>query len=171
MRSRYFGWDVYPKVIGGTGFLATYSGTQPNFLTRLTTDCINEAPDIVVACGSINEYTSDITTNANSVFSNLRSALPNATLIGFSGVGPTNTYTSGMATNGARIESAVEAQGGTYIDGTDWITGTGSIGSPASNGNADRYHDGLAHLTLAGSTYVSERLASALSTRLLRRAF
>lgn len=168
---RYFGWDVYPKPIGGTGFLATYSSTQPNYVSRLTTDVINEAPSIVVACGSINEYTDDITTNANDVFANLRSALPSATLIGFSGVGPTNTYTSGMATNGARIQTAVLAQGGTYIDGTDWISGTGSVGAPASNGNADRYHDGSAHLTLAGSTYVSERLASALSTLLNRRAF
>lgn len=168
---RYFGWDVYPKPIGGTGFLADYSGTQPNFLTRLTTDVINENPEIVIVCGSINEYLADITTNANAVFSNLRTALPDALLIGFSGVGPTNTYTSGMVANGNRIKTAVEAQGGVYIDGTSWLGGTGSVLSPTGDGPADRYHDGSAHLVLAGSTYISERFASELSPLLSRRGF
>lgn len=168
---RYFGWDVHPATIGGTGFVSTYGGTQPTYLTRLNTDVINLNPDIVIVCGTQNDGENNISSAATSLFNSLASALPNARLIGFSGVASIWPLYVGIQMSGASIQSAVTAVGGDYISGLDWCGGNGSFYSPNGTGNADHYSDGQYHMTQAGYTYVAERLASSLSSLLTRKAF
>jgi hypothetical protein len=167
---RYFGWDVHPAHIGYTGFVGGPANGQPTYGTRLTSDCINLNPDIVLVCGTQNDGENNILSAAQSVFNSLDSALPNAQLIGFSGVASIWDLYTGIQLSGASIQTAVTAVGGQFISGLDWCGGNGNAYAPNGTGNADFYSDGVWHMTVPGYTYVADRLAGALSSLLTRRA-
>lgn len=167
---RALGWDVHPNSIGWTGFVAGNSNGQPTFGQRLTSDVLNLNPDIVFVAGSQNDGENNITTAANSLFSNIRTALPNARIIGFSGVASIWQLYTGIQISGAAIQTAVASVGGDFINGLDWCGGNGSAYAPNGTGNADFYSDANYHMTVEGYTYVADRLTSALSSLYARRA-
>jgi hypothetical protein len=170
---RYLGWNVYPSHVGGSGFQSTNGGSVVKFADRLTSDVVNLAPDIVVVAGSVNDQGLNMATtqaNVNSYFSSLRAALPNAAIYALGGICPNNAYLSNMTTISGYVSTAAAANSATFIDSVGWIAGTGTVASPNLSGNADLYAASDAyHLSQAGSTYVSERLATEIGNGLFAR--
>jgi lysophospholipase L1-like esterase len=170
---RYLGWDVYPSGVGGTGFTATNGGANVKFGSRLTSDVVNLAPEIVLVAGSVNDNSQTLATvqsDISSYFSTLRAALPSATVYAIGGVTPLDSKTN-MGTISGYISTAAAANSCTFVDSVDWINGTGYNGTGSQDGNSYYYTaaDGV-HLLAAGYSYITERLVGAIGSTVGRRA-
>lgn len=79
------GWDdVWASGVGGTGYLATNTGTAPTFRGRAARDVIAYAPEVVIVVGLQNDWgastAAQLGAEAALLAAQLKSALPNAVI-------------------------------------------------------------------------------------------
>lgn len=167
------GWDVHINSIGGTGFQNdNYGNGDLTYLSRLNSQVIAVSPDIVAVQVSVNDpyyggyNLSTVNANMNSWFSQLYAALPDVSVLGISGI----VCNSNVYSQLSSISSNMETLCGTYpnaeyINALGWLYGAGRSDAPTTLGNTDIYigPDGV-HLTLAGYTYLAERIASSITS-------
>jgi len=179
------GWDdIWASGSGGTGYLSPgpADSQRVKFRDRLQSDVIKYKPDLVILEGGFNDVSyskEDIRKEVMLVVGAVHRALPGTKVIVLS-----PWYTSAQLTEqqlSARdaIREAALPNADVYIDTYSgetfvrgnltaaatgpWITGTGAVGAPASNGNADLYvSSDRMHPTAAGHAYFAQRLASAI---------
>lgn len=129
---------------GGSGdaSLSHFAGRMPAVLGM--------NPDVVIFFGSRNDPTGDLTALAGYVQSTveLAAAVP-------------EVYVSGTATalaQNAAVRTGAQAAGRPFIDLAGLIYGTGKVGTPTGDGNADYYlaSDGI-HPTLEGHKAIARR--------------
>ena len=72
------------------------------------------------------------------------------------------SHSTGQACCGA-LQTAAAESGVSFIDATSWIHGTGRVGDPRGDGDADTLTspDGV-HPTPAGHAYLAQKTANAL---------
>jgi lysophospholipase L1-like esterase len=169
--SHRLGWqDVYMSGLGSTGYLQTLS-SRVKFRDRIVSDCINYTPDVVVIAGGQNDTsfsTASVEAEAETLFDQIKTALPSAKLIVCSPFRGTN----GAVGTWRPVRDAIFAGASGIADLTvdaisetdEWITGTGKVGTTTDDGNGDLYvvADGT-HWTAAGHRAVGARFAHAVS--------
>lgn len=172
--------DSWNEGIGSTGYITP--GTSVVFATRLPLDVVPHTPDLLFVWGGYNDNGGDqgaLATAASALYAGIRTGLPNAKTIvigcyspsgtpGASITNTDNTLRTAAAAAGfpfiSPITGNVYGPGGTLISTTGpWITGTGRVGAPAGNGNADFYvgTDAI-HPTDAGHKYIANRVYAAV---------
>lgn len=126
------GWDdVWAAGVGGTGFLATASGTARRFRDRLATDLVPFSPDIVLVLGGYNDLSMSATAlqaEAATYAAELRAALPTALVIGGCNAakGPESIIAGSLAARDS-IRDGFRAGGGVWLDTTEQpLVGTGA---------------------------------------------
>lgn len=169
----HMGWgDTWASGSGGTGYLATPAGFNPprvTFRSRVTTDVINQNPNIVIIAGGYNDYGTytpgQVGTEAGLLFDAIINGLPNAEVIVIGPWSSKGGYQSGDSGESDAIKAQAVSRGLYFIDpgGESWITGTGRVGATTGVGNADTYisSDGI-HPSDAGHAYLAARLAGHL---------
>jgi len=115
------GWeDVWSSGVGGTGYLATNGGTRPTFRDRVVHDVINYSPDIVIILGIVNDIFSTpslVIAEANTLYAQLRAALPNAKIYAApNGSSGPNAYASEVWAILDGLSSACTANNITWIN-------------------------------------------------------
>jgi hypothetical protein len=178
--------EVFNCGQGATGYVWNGSSigtsTSPNFKDNYAdsvrlSNLASVSPDVVIILGSVNDdhtglTTTDVTTNANLVYSTLTSSLPNTPII-VAGVQPTtssNASTNRTNINSAVIAAATAAIGSTNVVGVIdaygtelWINGNTTIGSATPDGNSSYYVlDDATHLTVNGNLYWTRRTVARL---------
>lgn len=164
--SRLLGWEgVDMNTFGGTGYNNGGAGTSFQFANRAA-DVITGQYDVVVVTGGINDVVTNLQTQTAALFDQLAAGMPNAKLIA---VGPWTPGSQLVSTETPKRDAIAAAMTtrGMFIDPTLWITGTGNVGAPAGDGNADRMIvAGGTHPTREGALYVGARVASDIAARL-----
>jgi lysophospholipase L1-like esterase len=115
-------------------------------------------PDVVVVCGGRNDSTDDgptLATAITTVYSSLRTHLPNATLIGVAPMWGDSDLPSQLATMATEIKTAVTSVGGHYLDIPDPIHGRPEWMQDASDPNDSGYAAIAAALTTALTPYLA----------------
>lgn len=181
---QFFDCDLWNSSVGGTGYLNDGGGGGSVPLpARMISDVYNNAPDVFVMCMGANDVFTYTTAQVNAVLAPLFSQM-NSSLVGVKVIviGP-NEWNNTMvalpvyANMCSELQSLCAAHGWPYIDqgtgktynksGTlvnttsQWITGTGYVGNPQGDGNADTYisSDGV-HPTNAGHDYLAGLLVT-----------
>lgn len=168
-----FGWDLWASGLGGTGYVATNSGTRQNLPTRLAADVIAYEPDILIYAMGINDAAGpDVATNAAYCYDTVAAALPNCKQIVIGPWRPAAPYSgsAGTIANRDALKALCEARGIPFIDvgetdDTAWIvTGNKQTYHPtaAITGSLTRTGDvvtGITHTT--GGVYASPPAATA----------
>lgn len=156
--------DAWASGIGGTGFVNP--GQYITFGQRLRSDVLKYHPRTVIVAGGANDITiplAQLDLAAGSVFRRIRRAMPHARLVATGPWIPHGQTWPGLFQHADVVRRAVEANGGTFIDTTQWITGTGSTLAPRGDGgNADSLIGERRHPNAAGYAYIGHRLAAAL---------
>lgn len=173
------GWDVHPNAIGGTGFQNdNYGNGDPTYLSRLASQVIAVAPDMVAVHVSVNDpyYSSynlsTVQSNMNAWFLQLYTALPNVHVFGIAGIVCNSNVYSQLSSISSNLQTQCTYYGASYINSLSWLYGAGRSDAPTGLGNTDGYigPDGV-HLTDAGNTYLAERIASAVSDIYSKRSY
>lgn len=173
----------------GSGYSASptvaVSGTNPTggrykFGDRLQHDVISYAPQFVVVAGGINDvpnFSSEqatVTSLVASFMSRLAAGLPHASVFVLGNWCPTGSPTAAQIGMRNLLQAQAAANGLMFIDNVvaqttaqinqGWITGTGNLGAPAGNGNADYYigTDGT-HPTSLGHVFLGQKVAAAIT--------
>jgi lysophospholipase L1-like esterase len=161
-------WRQYG--VGGTGLLNEGTEEQGNYRQRIS-DVIGYAPELALIQGSINDRAftaAEIEAQCAAYIAELRAALPKTMLIVCAPMPVNNTERAANATAAAALKKATETAGVTYVDGygQEWFYGTGHVGAPKGDGNADFYASELKieHPSLAGHDYIARRLAAGIAT-------
>lgn len=163
--------------VGGTGFVAD-ADTKLAIPDRMATDVYPFTPDILFVGGSINDTDAtmeEFTQAIDKTFSEIRSNIPNCLTIvlGTFVPRPNGREDSYTAKNNAMREKAL-AYGFPFVDELNgivydqngnilfntgrWITGSGQVTNPTSDGNSDRYIGDGTHLSIEGHEYIAEWL-------------
>lgn len=175
------GCDTYANMAqGGTGFLATRSGAATTYIQRLDR-LVSLGADVYFVGGNHNDasFTSEQRITAClGYFQALRAAQPDAYVI----VAGTNPLQSESSNTGAILTCEQDLYAA-FLQWNDpnsmfipiatssegpWITGTGSVISPANNGNKDKFFitaDG--HPLQRGVNYLAQRYAQAIGSALV----
>lgn len=163
--SARLGWTPVIAAVGGTGFLA--APVAETYRNRLPIVFASN-PDVVVIQGTVNDsaYTdAQIGAEAALVFGAIAAWKP-STLIYMTGMLPRRSYEAATRSGWtAAIRSALGSYG-VFVDPLTggWLTGTGTVGAPMGDGNADIYLSvDTFHPTQAGHDYLGTRLAFAIS--------
>ena len=136
--------DVWASGVGSTGYLKTTADPRVKFRDRLQADVLDHAPDIIVWAGGHNDgtfSTAAIQDEAEACYEAAAAALPGVRQIVCSPFNNGGTVAAPRPAVSAAIEAAAVANGLPFIDVLDpniW-SGTGKVGTPAGNGNADYY--------------------------------
>jgi len=177
---RIMGWpDFWGSGLGGTGFRnPNVTDSRVRYGDRVVADVIVHTPDIVIVSGSLNDdgyaglSVPAQQAAAEAVFTAIRTALPDVTLIGITtfhqnGSPSANTLKNRdgnlaamLAYCDLTIDPIVATSAGASSLG--WITGTGKVGATTGAGNADRLiaSDGT-HPSDAGHVEIAGYVASA----------
>jgi lysophospholipase L1-like esterase len=160
------GWTLTLDAIGSTGFVNGGAGGGNAYLTR-TPAAVAANPDVLLIQGGMNDRAvlgATVTAATAAVMASV-AGLPRVYVVSLAGSDWGTAGPSSMVATVAAIASAVNAAKRPYIDGTAWMTGTGKLGTPMGNGNADVYvdADGTHPTFPAGSGYLGTRLAYAIS--------
>lgn len=156
---------------GGTGWVSSGGDFKAPFgdLSRIG-PMLAAAPDILVLQGSINDTGSNaavISRSVTTTIDRLTVALPTTRIfaVGVQMLAG-STPTPSLENNEAFFTGVAAARAAANITCIDpiaegWISGSGNAGTPAGNGNADRYigADGV-HPTDAGAEYWASRIAA-----------
>lgn len=156
--------DVWGRGRGGTGFL-----TANSFRSRLATDVIPYAPDVVIIPGSVNDSNTtpvagSIQAEAVLIHNQLKAALPNTVIIW-----ATTIHMGGGNTNIDQINNELAAAatqlGDPFLDLRPLNTGTGKVGTPTGDGSADynRSADGVHPEWPMGFDHLAVRMANGLA--------
>jgi lysophospholipase L1-like esterase len=164
--------------VGGTGYVnggpgaGSYTFPFTDATQRLAA-IVAAAPTDILIAGSVNDSGSTlaaIKTAAASVFSYFNTNLPSARLhvmLPQPGTPATQNSTN-MAVNRTAVLQAAQEAPNVYTIlrpvSENWLTGTGNAGSPANDGNRDRFlsSDGV-HLTQDGHDYFADMTAGKLA--------
>ena len=119
--------DVVYGSAGGAGWLAS---AYP-FSTRMT-DVLATSPDIVVFLGSRNDGWDDIPALTEAVRSTVARAVATGAEVYVSGY-----VLAGVELGNNAVKAGAEAGGARFVDLAGTILGTGNVGAPTGNGNAD----------------------------------
>ena len=161
------GWeDTWASGSGGTGYLATGPQGRYNFRQRVQSDIIAHTPNIVIIAGGTNDGNStaaQVQAEAILLYRQIRAGLPNVRLYALSpwrprpGVSYPPYYN---VFNGIQAAAAA-VPGTTFVDVSNYFSGSGYNGNPTGTGNCDYYisADGE-HPSPAGHVYLGQRLAS-----------
>ncbi|MBT2566584.1 SGNH/GDSL hydrolase family protein [Arthrobacter sp. ISL-85] len=144
--------DLWPRSIGGTGYLATNNSTQPTYRGRFAADIAPYAPDVLIFQGTINDsgYTSQqITDEINALYAAVKAALPNTYIIATSPLLAAAT-SAGMDTLTTTEQTAWTALGVPFLDVHTMNTGTG----------CDGYRQVTDGVTTSGSTTLTSATAN-----------
>jgi lysophospholipase L1-like esterase len=179
------GWkDVWASGSGGTGYVSAgpQNSQRVKFRDRLQNDVIKYKPDLVILEGGFNDTSFDkdeVKKEVALVIGAIHRALPGTKVVVLSPWYTSSQLTEEQAETREAVKGAAIPNADVYIDTYTgetfvlghstgaatgpWITGTGAIGAPAANGNADVYiaADRM-HPTPAGHSYYAQRLAAAL---------
>lgn len=164
--------DTWTSGSGGTGYLATpvSPAGRKTLRQRVTTDVIDQDPNIVIIAAGLNDRTQTATavgTEAGLLFTQLETALPDTEFIVVGPWGPRDAslLSADTLAISAAIRDQAEARGWYFIDpiAEEWITGTGYVGATTGEGNSDTYISAdTTHPTDAGHAYLAARLAGHL---------
>lgn len=177
--------DTWNLGVGSTGLLNDASGTKSTQIERVNVDVIARAPDVIIDTMGFNDgllvaslTTADYRDLVLDWVEPVLAAKP-ATIIFLTG--PMSNGTNANSTTskiflGKQAAAAAYPKNIAFIDNmTDpWITGTGRVGAPASNGNADIYisSDGT-HPTAesapggaSGNLYYAEKITAGVLAEL-----
>lgn len=178
----YLGWiDYIANAQSGTGYLNAPTDRQ-KFEDRVAATVTPFAPDLIVVMGGYNDNTFNnaawttaaVGAAAAALFSALKTALPNTSLIVTSGqASVTTTVGSETYLHSEAILNAAAAASNVIktIDMTNaapWITGNGKVGATNGSGNADVLvsSDG-AHPSQEGHDFYGVRIAREIRAALL----
>lgn len=184
--ARLLGWSApQQQAIGGTGYLATNSGTQLTFRQRIA-DLDQRSYDIVVIAGGYNDASTSQTAAATTAEALLhwravRAKQPNAMIVVtgvWSAPGAAGSTGTAARTRGQAMEDEIAAQFAAWADpfaayvpiwrsAQPWLFGTGNTGALVADGNADTYiNTDYTHPNDAGHEWLARRFQADLRTRL-----
>jgi lysophospholipase L1-like esterase len=157
--------DIWASSVGATGYLT--KDFSMNFAERLDTDVLRYRPSTVIVAGGSLDLgrftTQEIGAAANALFEKIRAALPAVHLIVLGPWVAGGSVWPGLIQVRDAIHAAALANGGAFIDTTQWFTGSGNVTAPKGDGNADTFIGPISgHPNLAGYQYLGMRLAAAL---------
>lgn len=173
--SRLIGADAFVSAVGSTGYITDLSG-QP------TTSFLDRTPffddlgiSLMVWMGGINDPITGLQAGAQAVFERFATAHPSTPQVALGPWSPSATWQTDHASHWPAIQAAIESVGGTFIDNRGWVTGTGNIGTPAADGNADVVisSDGIHPSVPAdsvngiGTAFLGSRVATAIRQLLM----
>ncbi|MER6844866.1 SGNH/GDSL hydrolase family protein [Streptomyces platensis] len=161
--------DAWDQGRGGTGYIT--SGSYATFADRLAADVVAWSPDRLVVWGGYNDNggsQTSIGTAAASLFSAIKTGLPNCQVLVLGCWSPTASPGASITNTDTTIRTAATAAGFPFVSP---ITGAvydaaGTLlathGAFITSGNAAAYVGGDAvHPTDAGHVYLSRRIAAA----------
>ena len=184
--SRLTGWEVFSGGQGGSGYGAkpadgSTTGSTP-FGSPQRIRALAEAAaqpgglDLIVFAGTSNNDATASATLQGYVAQALADAATAAPGVPIIGVGPQNTANAPSASRLAArdaIKAAFDAAGRPFIDplAEAWITGTGTVASPGTAGNASLFSGGstgsdASHLNQTGYEFWAARVVERLLTEL-----
>ena len=172
--------DTAASGVGGTGYIATSSGTRNTFGQRVQSDIVDHAPDVVIELGGINDEGSvgdggaTLQAAVTSWLAAVVGALPDVLIFMTGPQTPGNpTASRNTVRNVKQAAAALYPRNVVFIDNIaeNWVTGTGKVSTPAANGNADWVTGGVAgtdptHPTDAGHSYLASRVVAAIAARI-----
>jgi lysophospholipase L1-like esterase len=176
-----FGWEIWNSGAGGTGYVNPGPAGRVAFGDRLQSDVVAFSPDIVIVAGGLNDtpYPADsVGTAAGALYDAISTNLPSAKLVVVGPWFPTGYPSQAILDVRDAIQAAAHIRGLLFVDpivstntsqvNVGWITGTGRIGDPHYDGNADTFisSDGN-HPTDLGHQYLAQKLASYLKDLLV----
>lgn len=163
--SALLGLDAHFDASGGTGFLSDGPPGQgrARYVQRLN-NIVASRPSIVVVSSSTNDIgfpPAQVAGAASAHWKAIRRALPRSQIIVLGPIRMGSEWPT-LALNDA-LKRAAAQNGLPFVDASNWITGTGKIGQPHRDGNADalRSSDGT-HPTKAGHDFLAQKVAEAL---------
>ena len=168
--------DCANFAVGGTGFISDNGGLKTTYIQRLPR-LVQLNADVYIIAGCHNDATYTVAARQAAVLlylQTLRSLQPNALII-LCG----NTLLRGETYAPGAAEYIAEQDAKTAFDAFadansvwipiltsqsgSWITGTGSVQSPANNGNMDKFYSTVdGHPLQRGVDYLAYRYANAL---------
>ena len=174
---KLLGWDdCWGFVKGGTGYIATASGTAYTYGQRIA-EALTRNPDVWVFAGSTNDIgnsSASITAAALACYQAIRAGGSTAPIIVF-GVWPINN--ASVSTVETAIQAAVTAfadpLGKTFFipcygDTMPWVTGAWNNSANTGSVNAPMYIGGdNVHPTEIGTLYYANRIADAIRKSVL----
>ncbi|WP_053706643.1 GDSL-type esterase/lipase family protein [Streptomyces sp. WM6373] len=172
--------DAWNEALGGTGYIT--AGSTATLGTRAPIDVIPNNPDVLIISAGYNDNGGSqpsISSAAASLYSAIKTGLPNTTIYVIGCWSPTGSPASSITNTDTTLRTAAAAAslpfispitGGVYnAAGTliathgPWITGTGRVGATTGTGNADTYiGTDAVHPTDAGHTYLAGRVVAAV---------
>lgn len=168
----YMGWvDTWRSGSGGTGYLAPGPPDRKKFRDRVQTDVIDQAPNVVLIAGGLNDHgdysASAIGTEAGLLYDQILTGLPTVELVIVGPWWPSGSPVPTLLAARDALKAEADERDLYFIDpvAEQWITGTGRVDAPNGTGNADIYisADGV-HPTTAGHRYLARRLAGHMRT-------
>ena len=168
--------DCWSAGVGGTGWLATASGTRSTFNQRVDLDVIAPAPDVVWEMGGLNDSSAAGVTQAGlqalveTWLGRVTAALPNVLVLMTGPMLPKPGITNtGLVRDAKAAAAAKYPRNVRFIDNVAaaWVTGTGRQGAVVGDGSADWITgtDGT-HPTADGHVHNARRFVSAAALAL-----
>jgi lysophospholipase L1-like esterase len=172
--------DIWNGGVGGTGYLATASGTQRNYRQRLS-DMITAAPGIVVIEDASNDLAFTPAAVQTEVMTYLSAIIQQPVLTGVpivvTGINGGNIPTATTAPFETAIANAVAAINNPLVyfipnissPAGPYMTGTGNATAPNGTGNCDLYiSSDNTHPNDAGHAYIARCLAADIARLVLK---
>jgi lysophospholipase L1-like esterase len=150
------GWQAVNLGRGGTGYV-TSAGTAKCGLDycapfpMMAADAIAAKPDVVVVSGGPGDGTTDVSTAAGMLFTQLHKALPKAKVIVVAPMAGSGAVPASLTALRSQVKAAARTAGVSYID----------IGSPLAGHPELVASDGV-HLTKDGYAAVAKLVAQAI---------
>lgn len=166
---RFLDAEVFAAAEGGTGYSNNGGAPRKKFGDTNRLDRVQAvAPDLVVACGSINDDNqATLQADAAAYYAAIATRLPGVPIVVVGTQDLAGTPSAARLANAAAVKAAALAAPNVvkYVDpiAEAWITGTGKTTAPAGDGNADLFigPDGV-HPSQAGHDYLARQYAAVL---------
>ena len=168
--ARILGCDWLANGSGGTGYNQSQSGANGKqvYLDRLA-GVLAKAPAYLLTCGGINDGTSTLQADVTAYLALAKASLTSPRIFVTGPWSPPSQSGGTITTKRDLIQAAATAAGVQFIDNVaaGWQTGTGSVASPAGDGNSDIYIPGSGETTHpvnpTGYTYLGMRAGLAVA--------
>ena len=167
--------DCWSCGVGGTGWIASASGTRSTFNQRVDLDVIAPAPDVIWEMGGLNDASLIASAAAlqplvETWLGKVTAALPNVLILMTGPIVPKPGVTNTGLVRDAKLAAAAKyPRNVRFIDNVAaaWVTGTGKQGSVVGDGSADWITgtDGT-HPTQDGHVHNARRFVSSAALAL-----
>ena len=178
--SQILGMDCINAGVGGTGYVNPGPNGRVRYIERADNDLIKPNPDLIVIEGGINDSgyeIEEVTSAADELYKYIKGKLPNVKIIVIGMYWPRTAGQSVLDMNAGLRQTCLNNQisfidllrGDTVLPNGDlvtenagaFITGTGHVGNPKGDGNADIYTSSdSTHPNEQGRLYIAERVAT-----------